>query len=68
MKYKFGDEGIWHMPTSDHQKKRDVPAVVLEQLNGEGCLYLFTHEPIIRGHDNLSNRTVTIFSSDFTKK
>ena len=64
-KYKFGDEGIWHMPASEEHKKKDLKCKVLEQLPG-GLLYIFTDVPMIKGAKNLTYRTATIFPSDFT--
>lgn len=61
---KFGTRGIWRKPASDDQKAMRMKAVVLEQLKG-GLLYIFTDKPMVRGHDNLSMRTATIFSGDF---
>lgn len=63
--YNFGDRGIWHCPASEQRKAQDIPAVVLEQTK-EGCLYIFTDRPIIRGYNNLTYRTATITPSDFT--
>ncbi len=63
--YKFGTKGIWHKPASENTKARNIPAVVLEH-HKNGPLYLFTLEPIVKGHDNLTNRTVTTLQSDFS--
>lgn len=64
-KLSFGTYGIWHKPASETTKKKDVRAVVLEQLEPAGLLYIFTFE---KGMKNLTYRTATIFPSDFTVK
>lgn len=64
---KMGCQGIWHKSESENTKAKDFEAVVLEETSGKGLLYLFTtKEYILKGAKNLSYRTVTIFSSDFT--
>ena len=64
-KYTFGVKGIWHKPASENTQARDIPATVLEAKK-MGVIYIFTTEPIIRGYDSLTNRTATIFPSNFT--
>lgn len=64
-KFGFGTKGIWHKPASDHGKAAEIPCVVLEDTNG--VLYIFTDKPIKKGYNNLSYRTATIFSCDFTE-
>lgn len=63
--FVFGMMGIWHMPASEQSKARDIKAIVLEQTK-EGCLYIFTLEPIEKGAKNLTYRTATILTADFT--
>lgn len=63
-KLTFGTYGTWHKPALERTKKKDVPAVVLEQTK-EGVIYIFTFE---KGQRNLTYRTATIFPSDFTPK
>lgn len=65
MKYFFGQKGIWHKPASENTKAKDIPAVILEETK-EGVIYIFTFEPILKGANNLTYRTATIFPSDFT--
>lgn len=62
--FAFGTRGIWRKPANEDQKAMRMKATVLEQQKG-GLLYIFTDKPMVRGHDNLSMRTATIFQGDF---
>lgn len=64
MKYFFGQKGIWRKPASEQSKAKRMKARVLEQ-TPEGLLYIFTDEPMVKGANNLTYRTATIFPSDF---
>ena len=65
--YVFGQKGVWHKPASERTKKKDVPAVILEEVivGTAKLLYIFTYE---KRQPNLTGRVATIFPSDFTIK